>query len=206
MSKVMQRKDRCSMPLSDEPQPVNPPLNPPNEQASHRRLTAFLAAMAFFLSTVEYMLPRPIPFMRLGLANIPILFAVDLLPLPWYLLLALVKVLGMSVLTGSLFSYIALFSLAGTMTSALAMRLVRRVARHRISLIGLCVAGAVSSNLVQVLLARLLVFGQSARYMLPAFLGLGLVSGLALGFAAQRFSTRSAWLARVGGQHGQSRS
>jgi len=73
------------------------------------RLTAFLAALAFFLSSFEYMLPRPIPFMRLGLANLPLLIAVDLLPFGSYMALALVKVVGMNLLTGSLFTYVALF-------------------------------------------------------------------------------------------------
>jgi heptaprenyl diphosphate synthase len=163
-----------------------------------RRLTAFLAALAFFLSTVEYMLPRPIPFMRLGLANLPLLFAVDLLPFGPYMVLALVKVLGMSLLTGSLFSYVALFSLAGTLASALAMRGLRKlIGARNLTYLGLCVAGAMASNLVQVALARVFIFGASARFMLPAFLGLGLVSGLALGLFAQAFAGRSTWYAKV---------
>ena len=163
-----------------------------------RRLAAFLAALAFFLSTVEYMLPRPAPFMRLGLANLPLLLAVDLLPFGSYIALALVKVVGMSVLTGSLFSYVALFSLAGTLASALAMRGLRAMAGPRsLSYVGLCVAGAVSSNLAQVALARVFVFGDSARFMAPAFVGLGLVSGLALGAFTQAFASKSAWLAGI---------
>ena len=163
-----------------------------------RKLAAFLGALAFFLSTVEYMLPRPVPFMRLGLANLPILIAVDLLPFGAYIALALVKVVGMSVLTGSLFSYVALFSLAGTLASALVMRGLRAVAGPRVlSYIGLCVAGAIASNMVQVLLARFFVFGPSARFMAPAFLALGLASGLALGAFAEAFASSSTWLTRI---------
>ncbi|MBN1520308.1 MAG: Gx transporter family protein [Spirochaetales bacterium] len=176
-------------------------MSMPLSAERRRRLGAFLAALAFFLSTVEYMLPRPVPFMRLGLANLPLLFAVDLLPFGAYLGLALVKVLGMSVLSGSLFSYVAVFSLAGTLASALAMRGLRALAGpERLSYLGLCVAGALASNLAQVGLARIFVFGSSARYMLPAFLGLGLVSGSVLGVFAQLFASRSSWLARVRGQ------
>ncbi len=163
-----------------------------------RRLTAFLAGLAFFLSTIEYMLPRPIPFMRLGLANLPILIAVDLLPFGPYMALAFMKVVGMSVLSGSLFSYVALFSLAGTMASALVMRLLRAIAGPRLlSYVGLCVAGAISSNMAQVALAQVFVFGPSARLMAPAFLALGLVSGVALGTFTQVFVSRSEWLARI---------
>lgn len=163
-----------------------------------RRLTAFLAALSFFLSAIEYMLPRPIPFMRLGLANLPLLFAVDLLPFGPYMILALIKVLGMSLITGSLFSYIAIFSLAGTLASALAMRSLRKILGSKsLSYLGLCVAGAMASNMIQVALARVFIFGASARFMLPAFLGLGLVSGLVLGSFAQAFAFRSSWLTRI---------
>lgn len=163
-----------------------------------RKLAAFLAALAFFLSTVEYMLPRPVPFMRIGLANLPILIAVDLLPFGAYMALALVKVVGMSVLTGSLFSYVALFSLAGTLASALVMRGLRAVASPKtLSYVGLCVAGAVASNMVQVALARVFVFGPSARFMAPAFMAIGLVSGLVLGSFAEAFASSSTWLEKV---------
>lgn len=170
----------------------------PGYQQGDKRLAAFLAALAFFLSTIEYMLPKPLPFLRLGLSNLPILFAVDLLPLNLYLLLAIVKVLGMSLLSGSLFSYIALFSLGGTLASALVMRLLRGLFGPKLlSYLGLCVAGALSSNLAQLVLARFLVFGKSAKYMAPLFLGLGLASGLALGIFAQLFAAKSQWLARL---------
>lgn len=173
-------------------------ISTPSYADGGRRLAAFLAALAFFLSTIEYMLPRPLPFMRLGLANLPILLAVDLLPFGAYMALAFVKVLGMSVLSGSLFSYVALFSLAGTMTSALVMRGLRALAgADRLSYIGLSVAGAVSSNMAQVALARLFVFGPSARYMAPAFMALGLVTGLALGAFVAAFAAKSEWLARA---------
>ncbi len=169
---------------------------PSSGSEGHKR-AAFLTALAFFLSTIEYMLPRPIPFMRIGLANLPILFAVDLLPLGPYWALVIMKVLGMSVLSGSLFSYVALFSLAGTVASAFIMRLCRKIFGYKgISYLGLCIAGAMASNGAQVALARIFVFGGSARYMAPLFLGLGLVSGMVLGIFAAVFASRSEWLAR----------
>ena len=67
-------------------------------------VTALLAAFCFFLSAIEYMLPKPMPFMRLGIANLPILLAVDLLPFKWFRVLAAAKVVGMRIVSGSLFS------------------------------------------------------------------------------------------------------
>jgi heptaprenyl diphosphate synthase len=160
-------------------------------------LTALLGAFCFFLSAVEYMVPKPLPFMRLGIANLPILLAVDLLPLPWYLALALVKVLGMSLVSGSLFSYIAVFSLAGTLTAALAMRATRRALGGRVSAVGLSVLGAMASNAVQVAVAGAFVFGEAARLMAPPFLAMGLVTGLLLGLFAEAFAAKSKWYERA---------
>jgi heptaprenyl diphosphate synthase len=57
-----------------------------------------LAAFALFLAGVEYMVPKPLPFMRLGLANLPILIALVLFRPRQVLLLTLYKVIGQGLL------------------------------------------------------------------------------------------------------------
>ncbi len=173
---------------------------PPSTDArgkTYADITALLGAFCFFLSALEYMVPKPLPFMRLGIANLPILLAVDLLPLPWYLALALVKVFGMSVISGSLFSYVALFSLAGTLAAAIVMWLARKAAGALISAVGVSILGAVASNAAQMGLAGLIVFGDAVRLIAPPFLAAGLVTGAFLGVFAELFSARSAWYARA---------
>ncbi len=164
---------------------------PPRSSAKLARVTAFLGGLAFFLSALEYMIPKPLPFMRLGIANLPLLLAVDLLPFGWFLALALVKVIGMSVVSGSLFSYVALFSLAGTFASALSMFGARRLFGRLVSPLGLSVIGATLSNSVQLLLAGVFVFGAGAALTAPFFLGTGLATGVALGLFARAFEDRS---------------
>jgi heptaprenyl diphosphate synthase len=163
----------------------------------HADVTALLGAFCFFLSALEYMIPKPLPFMRLGIANLPILLAADLLPLPWYLALALVKVFGMSVISGSLFSYVALFSLAGTMTAALVMWTAQKAFGRHVSAVGVSILGAVVSNAAQMAIASVLVFGQAVRLIAPPFLAAGLVTGLLLGLFAERFVKESRWYARA---------
>ncbi len=160
-------------------------------------LTALLGAFCFFLSALEYMIPKPLPFMRLGIANLPILLAVGLLPMKWFLVLALVKVVGMSVISGSLFSYIALFSLAGTLIAALSMWAARKAGGRYISAVGVSVVGAVTSNAVQILIARAVVFGKAAILIAPLFIGMGLVTGTLLGIFAESFVGKSRWYARA---------
>jgi heptaprenyl diphosphate synthase len=165
-------------------------------------ITALLGAFCFFLSALEYMIPKPLPFMRLGIANLPILLAAELLPLPWYLVLALVKVVGMSLVSGSLFSYVALFSLVGTMSAALVMWAARRAGGRYISSVGVSILGAVCSNGVQIILAMAFVFGPAARLIAPLFLGMGLLTGALLGAFAERFIAGSLWYARARAGHG----
>ena len=105
----------------------------------HRRridLVAFLGALCLFLSTVEYLFPKPIPFMRLGLANLPIIISLHLLPFPYLMLLTLVKVAGQALVNGTLASYVVLFSAAGSFTSVLAMYAASRIPERYLSLVG----------------------------------------------------------------------
>ncbi|GHT65265.1 hypothetical protein FACS1894110_06720 [Spirochaetia bacterium] len=161
-----------------------------------RRTTALLGALCLFLSTIEYMIPKPVPFMRIGIANLPLMLALDIFPLPAFVLLVGIKILGQALITGTLFSYIFLFSLAGTTLSALSMYGLRRCfGARRISFVGIGTAGALISNLTQLVLARLFIFGRSARYIAPPFLAMGLVTGIALGLFCEYFTTRSQWYA-----------
>ncbi|MFQ3547605.1 MAG: Gx transporter family protein [Termitinemataceae bacterium] len=164
--------------------------------ANSETTTALLSALCFFLSTIEYMIPKPLPFIRIGIANLPIIIASDLLTFRSFLLLVSLKVLGQAIITGSLFSYVFLFSLGGTVVSALSMYGLRKVfGKKRISFIGLSIIGALLSNSVQIVLAWLFIFGKSAKFIAPPLLLLGLVTGCILGYVAQLFAEKSRWFA-----------
>jgi heptaprenyl diphosphate synthase len=161
-----------------------------------RKALALLGAFCLFLSTIEYMIPKPLPFMRIGIANLPLMLALDIFPFPFFLLLIAIKVLGQALITGTLFSYIFLFSLAGTTLSAVSMYALRRLlGRNRISFIGVGTAGAMISNASQLALAWLFVFGDNVRYIAPPFLAAGVITGIALGLFCEYFTGRSQWYA-----------
>ncbi len=168
-------------------------------RANNRRLdlVAFMGALCLFFSTIEYLFPKPFPFFRLGLANLPILLALDLFSPGYVLLLVLLKVVGQGLVGGTLASYVFLFSIAGSFASAFVMLAVYRAGRRWISLIGVSLFGSLASNLVQVTLSVTFIFGQSAWVIAPPFLGLGVASGLVVGLFAQRFRTRSTWFSAM---------
>jgi heptaprenyl diphosphate synthase len=143
------------------------------------------------------MIPKPLPFMRLGIANLPIILALDIFSFRSFALLVGLKALGQALVTGTLFSYIFLFSLTGTAASAFSMFFLRRLlGEKRIGFTGLSVAGALLSNGAQLFLARVFIFGASVRYVAPAFLAMGLVTGAALGVFCEYFTARSGWYAK----------
>ena len=168
-----------------------------------RKTLALLGAFCLFLSTVEYMIPKPLPFMRIGIANLPLMLALDIFPFPMFLVLVGIKILGQALITGTLFSYIFLFSLTGTVLSAVSMYALRRLlGPGRISFIGIGTAGAMVSNVSQLALAKFFLFGNIARYIAPPFLAAGLITGIALGAFCEAFTRRSQWYAvRINAAH-----
>jgi heptaprenyl diphosphate synthase len=150
------------------------------------------------------MIPKPLPFMRIGIANLPLMLALDILPFGAFMLLAAIKILGQALVTGTLFSYVFLLSLAGTLLSSVSMYGARRLlGPRRISFVGTGCLGAMVSNAVQLALAGIFVVGRSVRYIAPPFLAAGLVTGIALGLFCGYFAGRSKWYAEraAGGGH-----
>jgi heptaprenyl diphosphate synthase len=143
------------------------------------------------------MIPKPLPFMRIGIANLPLMLALDIFPFGAFLLLVAIKVLGQAIITGTLFSYIFLFSLTGTLLSALTMYVLRRfLGKNRLSFIGVGTAGAMMSNITQLALAWLFVFRSNVRFIAPPFLAAGVITGIALGLFCEYFTGKSQWFAR----------
>jgi len=156
-------------------------------------VTAWFAALCFFLSAIEYMIPKPLPFLRLGLANLPIMLAIGILPFRSFCALILIKILGQGLVGGTLFSYIFVFSAAGTVSSAFIMFGIKRAFPRAVSFIGISVAGAFTSNIAQLALARWYIFGESAWFIAPPFLAVGAITGGLLGLFANRYSKKSKW-------------
>ena len=72
---------------------------------------SFSAALCMFFSMIEYAIPKPLPFLRLGLANIPFILGLFKLKKREYFFLVLLKVIFQSLISGTFFSYIFVYSL-----------------------------------------------------------------------------------------------
>jgi heptaprenyl diphosphate synthase len=172
----------------------NTPVKRPNGISSEiiTRI-AILAAFSLFLSTVEYMIPKPLPFLRIGLANLPTMIGLALFSLPEFLILVTLKIAGQGLINGTLFSYIFIYSAGGSIASSLMMYFLYKLFHNKISYIGISLVGAMTSNSVQLLLAQYLLFGSSIWIIAPPFLLMGLVSSILLGIFVNHFTGRSRW-------------
>lgn len=155
---------------------------------------ALCAALSLFLSIVELVIPKPIPFFRLGLANLPLLIALTMFSRREFVLLILLKIFGQGIVSGTLFSYVFLFSAAGSIASGLVMLILRRWYPARISLVGIGVLGAFASNTAQLLFASAFIFGRSTWLIAPLFLLVGTITGTVLGWLAGYLLQHSRWL------------
>lgn len=158
------------------------------------RLVAFWGALSLFLSVLEYLVPKPVPFFRLGLSNLPFLIVLELFSLRELAWLVVLKVLGQGLVNGTLMSYVFLFSLAGSAASAVVMTAVQRWDRGRyFSAFGLSLLGALASNGAQIGLSIQFLFGPGAWVLAPVLAALGTVTGGVIGFLADLWKSRSRW-------------
>lgn len=164
-------------------------------KTQHNKILAFLTALCIFFSAIELAIPKPFPFLRLGLANAPVILSLFILSFSDFLLLILLKIFVQNLISGTLFSYTILFSISGSFASALIMFVFFKLLykRNYISLVGISLAGALFNCLAQLGISYLLIFNENTKYIAPFFLASSFITGLLLGIAVTFFTEHSKW-------------
>ena len=143
-------------------------------------MAALLAALALIFSYVEAMIPSPvaIPGVKLGVANLVILIALYQLDFKYAIAINLVRI----VVSGLLFSGVfgILYSLAGGMLSLIVMWLLKKTGLFSIA--GVSMAGGVTHNIGQILVASAIVADLKMFAYLPVLMFSGIISGILIGF------------------------
>lgn len=159
----------------------------PRQLARCRRqifLSLFIA-LAVALNTLEFMLPSPAPWFRLGFANILTLVALYLFGGRAAWTVALARILVGSLLLGRLFSPGFFLSLGGGVLATALMTGGRALAGERLGPIGASLLGAAGHASGQLVIAWLLLVRHSALWSLyPPLLLFALCTGLFNGIAA----------------------
>lgn len=143
---------------------------------------ALSIALAMVLSFVESQIPAfvAIPGIKVGLANIAVVFVLYKLGWKEAAVISLVRVAMVSLLFGSFASLF--YSLAGAALSLPGMALMKRSGVF--SLVSVSVAGGVLHNVGQIAMASLLLATDVIRYYLPFLILSGTVAGIVVGLLA----------------------
>ena len=142
------------------------------------RKTAYLglfAALAIIFGYVETLIPvfAGIPGIKLGLANLSVLFILHRYSCKEAAFVSVVRII---------------YSLAGATLSLTIMTFLKK--KTDFSLFGISVAGGVSHNIGQLIVAMLIVENMALIYYAPALLISGIVTGLLIGWLTTEVNKR----------------
>lgn len=168
-----------------------------SEKSRLIKIISILGAFSLFLSAIEYSIPKPFPFLRIGLANLPVIIGLKLLPPYYFALLILVKIVSQALITGTLISYVILLSIASGLGSGIVMFIALKIFNKSMSLVGISVLGALASNFLQLILARFIILGTTAWIIGPPFILTGIITSVILGTIAERFYKTSSWIKKI---------
>ena len=143
---------------------------------------ALSVALAMVLSFVESLIPAfvAVPGVKVGLANIVVVFVLYKLGWKEAVAISLVRVFLLAVLFGSGVSF--LYSVAGAALSLSGMILLQRC--KVFSYVAVSVAGGVLHNAGQIAMACFLLRTDVLRYYLPFLVLSGVIAGVVVGLIA----------------------
>ena len=145
-------------------------------------------ALALIFSYVETLIPIHfgIPGAKLGLANLVVVIVLYKAGWKDALLLSVTRIVLSGFLFGILFGI--LYSLAGGLFSLGVMTIIKR--RESFSMIGVSMAGGVTHNIGQLIVAMIVVETYQVGYYLPALMLAGLATGTLIGLVCREVLRR----------------
>jgi len=139
---------------------------------------SLLIGLGLILFLFESLIPRPLPWLKPGLANIATLLAIYMMGFSEAIIVVIVRVLVGSLLLGSLFNPAFVLSFGGGLTAALVMGLTHRFFSRIFSIFGISILGAVVHNMAQLLLVQILIVHRmEIFYLAPVMILSSLFTG-----------------------------
>lgn len=142
---------------------------------------AMMATFALILSYVESRIPAlvAIPGVKVGLANIVVIFVLYKLGLKEAIVISAIRVFIVAMLFGSPVSMI--YSLAGAVLSLAVMFLLKKLTPLTEVVVSVC--GGVMHNVAQIAVASVILDTNVVVYYLPFLVLSGTLAGIAVGVA-----------------------
>lgn len=152
------------------------------QRKSHAKRVAMygvLVALAMILSYIETLIPVSIgiPGVKLGLANLAVFTALYMMDAVDAFFISMVRILLVGFTFGNLFAL--LYSFAGGILSYLVMLLCKK--KDWLDKLGVSVAGGISHNIGQLVIAAIVLENAAVVTYLPVLLLAGVVTGALIG-------------------------
>ena len=146
---------------------------------------AMLIALSLIFSYVEVLIPISfgIPGIKLGLANLVVVLGLHMLKPMQVFWVLVVRIVLSSMMFGSLFSMI--YSLTGGILSFFVMLFLKKMCKG-FSIIGISMAGGVSHNIGQLVVAACVMENMHVFLYMPVLLIAGMMMGMLIGVLGQR--------------------
>ena len=143
---------------------------------------AVTVSVAMILSFVESRIPAfvAIPGVKVGLANIAVIFALYKLGWREAIAVSVIRVFLVALLFGSVVSLA--YSIAGAIISLSLMILLKKLGFF--TEVAVSVVGGITHNIGQILIAFLLLETSVVFYYLPFLMVSGVIAGIAVGIAS----------------------
>ena len=155
-----------------------------NVRSETRRMTflALTVSFALILSFIESRIPAfvAIPGIKVGLANIAVIFALYKFGIKEAITISMVRVILVSMLFGSPISFV--YSITGAVLSLTIMFLLKKLTP--LGEIAISVSGGVMHNIGQIGAASFMLGTNVVIYYLPFLLLSGTIAGIVVGAAA----------------------
>ncbi|MGX7196366.1 Gx transporter family protein [Enterococcus olivae] len=146
---------------------------------------ALLVAQGVIIGLIENMIPYPFAFApgaKLGLANLITIIALFTMPKKESFLLVWMRLILTTLLGGTVSTF--LYSMSGALLSYFGMLLVKKLGPKRVSIIGISATGGFMHNVGQLVTASWIAQSWTVMLYLPVLSFLGILSGIAIGIAA----------------------
>ena len=144
-----------------------------------------LTAMSVVIGILESLITPVgdiLPGLKLGLANVIIVFALYKYNFSKALMISIIRVFIVALLRSG-FGFNFLFSLGGAMLSIIVMAIAKKT---HLSLIGVSILGSISHSIGQVLIGMLILKNSNIIYYLPYLTLFSIPTGIIIGVIAKK--------------------
>jgi heptaprenyl diphosphate synthase len=144
-----------------------------------------LGGMAVGVYVIENLIPKPLPWFRIGLSNSIILCILTLWGVKQALGISVIRTIMGSIFSGVFLTPFFFFGMIGGIVSVIVMWVGYKLGKKVFSLIGISILGATAHNLTQLCVGYFLYIKvKEIFYLLPIFILLAPITGLISGIVS----------------------